>query len=377
MRGARAFWITGSYAVAVSAFVLCLYAWLRSSLQGVDLALAAPTIGQNLWVWGCVAQSVLLCFFVPAFTTGAITLEREREMLELLFLTRLTALQICFGKLAAGVGFGLLLLLASLPPLALAIMLGSVTPLQVVQSVAILASSALFTGALGLCLSCMLPRTTTAATWAYLLLGFLLLGMPLILLHFSAGGNLFGGATDAGIAGMILACLAGTFPVAMLLGAFAMRQWVGWKERSSKADYSPPRVVWLLFCGSAWCVTALSLWLPGMHEVLQHGRYLLVMHPAVALLSVSPALDSLTPTSFASPMAAAAGGAPPAWLQWVSGWLTAASDAVLGLIREFASFGAWRLLFPHLWWLCSSFYLLLSGWLFLIAVLRVKRLRVG
>ncbi len=381
MRGGRTYWITGGYATAVSVFVLFLYGWLPHQYQGVEMKAAAPGIAQSLWVWGCALQAVLLSFFVPAFTAGSIAREREREMLDLLFLTRLSALRICYGKLAAGVGHGFILFLASLPPLALSFTLGSVSPVQVIQSTAVLATCVCFAGALGLCLSCIAPRTVTASTWAYLLLGFGLVGLPLVLVHF-ASGPWTSQVSDAEIAGMIIACLAGTFPLAVLLGGIGLRVREGWKERETGKECSATRADWLLFCGFSWCVTALSLWLPGMSELVQSGRYLLVLHPITVLLSTSPGpqstgVDPLQGLVFCGMASASSVRSSPTMIQLLPDWLREPVDSLFWTLGDIANYTGWNSLGDHLWWIYCIIFLGAAAWLFLITAMRVKRLREG
>lgn len=79
MRGGRSRWMTGGYALTLCLAVLFLYDWLGRQYPSTDPRLVAGHIAQCLWTWGCVLQAFLLPFFVPAFTAGAVTREREWE----------------------------------------------------------------------------------------------------------------------------------------------------------------------------------------------------------------------------------------------------------------------------------------------------------
>lgn len=374
MRGGRSRWMTGSYAVTMSLAVLALYGWLGLQYDTVDLRLAVPAMAQDLWTWGCMLQAFLLPFFVPAFTAGAVTREREQEMLELLLLSRLSALQICVGKLRAGVSHGLLLLAVSVPPLSLSFVLGSVTPPQVLHGLTVLSTCVLFSGALGLFASCVAPRTIAATAWSYLVLGVLSIGMP-ILLHTFGDRNLWSGMTsDIEIAGMLAAFMVGTLPLAFLTGGGLLH--ASQRLKTLRKRELPPltRLDWLRCCGGVWCVTALVLWAPGMQQIILSGRYLLLMHPGTVILSTAPSPKSLALASMPPPP-------PPGWTGPASPWeglilapLSGLTESTVQLLTSTATFVPW--LTSELWWISSLIYLGMAGWLFLAAVLRVRRLRV-
>src|SRR5258707_339367 len=99
MRGARSHLIVGAYAAVLAVVVLIVYGNPGGAVHQGPSQFAAE-VGRAIWNWGCLAQALLLPLIVPALTCGAITQERERDMLDLLLLTRQSALQICLGKLA-------------------------------------------------------------------------------------------------------------------------------------------------------------------------------------------------------------------------------------------------------------------------------------
>src|SRR5438132_3391305 len=71
--------------------------------------------GQALFLSLVIFQMVLLAFITPALTAGAISSERERQTIDLLFVTKLPSFSILWGKLLASMSFVLLLLLLSVP----------------------------------------------------------------------------------------------------------------------------------------------------------------------------------------------------------------------------------------------------------------------
>jgi hypothetical protein len=201
MRGARTYVVTGCYSVVVMLFVLGAYWMLASQADGavtagsrgggaVRLNEQAAEVGRGIWLWGCVIQAALLPLMVPAFTCGAITLERERDVLDLLLLTRQSALQICLGKLASGVGLGLMLVLASVPVLSLSLLLGGVAPGEIAASLCVLVTAVVAAGTLGLAASALAPRTVAATAAVYLIVGGGQVGIPLLLAFLGAAHHL-------------------------------------------------------------------------------------------------------------------------------------------------------------------------------------------
>src|SRR5688500_11789770 len=179
MRGARSYLITGGYTLVVITFVLIAYGMLSSSADAPANAMASR-VGRGIWMWGCIAQCLLVPMLVPAFTCGAITLERERDLLELLLLTRQSSLQICLGKWGSGVGLGLMLVLSSVPVLSLSLLLGGVSPGEIFACLSVLCSAVLAVGAFGLALSSLTQKTVTSTVLTYGAIGFLLIGLPVM-----------------------------------------------------------------------------------------------------------------------------------------------------------------------------------------------------
>lgn len=123
---------------------------------------------------------VLLCFTTPALTTGSISGERERKTLDLLLVTGASPLGIALGKLTASVIYVVYLLLASLPSFALVYLCGG-PPLRYLALALVSAGvTAVAFAALGLFCSALLRRTQAATVVAYLVVLFLVFGIPFV-----------------------------------------------------------------------------------------------------------------------------------------------------------------------------------------------------
>ncbi|HEU4752857.1 MAG TPA: ABC transporter permease subunit [Armatimonadota bacterium] len=321
MRGARSYLITGAYAGVVMTAVLLVYWTVAANTEPRTGNQLAAEAGRAIWTWGCIAQAVLLPLVVPAFTCGAITLERERDLLELLLLTRQSSFQICTGKAAAGIGLGLMLLLSSVPALALSVILGGVAPGEMLACLSVLVSSVLLAGALGLAVSTLAPKTVSATVFVYLLVGLTLIGLPILEVFLDRANRLSQSGSELGILAMLGALTVLAFPPALMLGTG-----FSWLHRFRRG--APPDRSWLmLVTGLCWAALLLFLYLPGMLSILLQGQVLLLLHPVMGVLGVM------------QPGAVGSG------------------------------FG------PILWALCAFAYTSFAACLFLIAVLRVRNLR--
>ena len=333
MRGPRSYVITGVYTLLVMAFVLGAYWFLAGQeapaaprtpgAPSAALQRHAADVGRGIWTWGCIIQAMLLPLVVPAFTCGAITLERERDLLELLLLTRQSAFQICLGKLGSGAGLGLTLVLASVPVLALSALLGGVAPVEMLETLAVLVGAILVSGAMGLAASSVARRTSAATAIVYLVIGTGMIGLPVLMTAMGWARSLTDSGSEVGILAMLLACMLVAFPpavgAAVLIAAFRRR----------RSGRPPERTWWMLTTGLCWCALLLFLYLPGVSDLLIKGQAMVLVHPVVAIMGV--------------------------------------------MIPEVSLANS---LYPHLWWISTFFYLGAAVWLFYVATLRVQRLRL-
>jgi len=150
----------------------------RNSFNGAQ----AANYGQVLFLWLILFQMVLLAFITPALTAGAVSSERERQTIDLLFVTKLPAFSILWGKLLASMSFVILLLLLSVPIFSLVFLFGGIELDQVLIAFLVTAVAALTLGIIGLACSTAFKRTLPATVSAYgaafiLLAGSLLFGL--------------------------------------------------------------------------------------------------------------------------------------------------------------------------------------------------------
>jgi ABC-2 type transport system permease protein len=123
--------------------------------------------GQQLFLYLVIFQMVLLAFITPALTAGAISGERERQTIDLLFVTLIPPFSIIWGKLLSSISFVLLLLLLSVPIFSLVFLFGGIELDQVMYSFLLTAVTALTLASIGIAFSTWLRRTLPATVAAY------------------------------------------------------------------------------------------------------------------------------------------------------------------------------------------------------------------
>jgi len=123
--------------------------------------------GMYLFMFLTIFQVGLLGFITPALTSGAISSERERQTLDLLFVTPLAPFSILWGKLLASMSFVVLLLILSIPLFSLVFLLGGIELDQVVYAFAVTGATSLTLGLVGIACSTLFRRTLPATVAAY------------------------------------------------------------------------------------------------------------------------------------------------------------------------------------------------------------------
>lgn len=116
--------------------------------------------------------------FVPGLAAGSIAGERERQTLDLLLTTPLTAARIVAGKFAAGFGLAGLFLLTALPLLSLSFLMGAVAVEEVLVALAILAALVVALCGVGLYASALVRSSVVATLIANALVFLALVVLP-------------------------------------------------------------------------------------------------------------------------------------------------------------------------------------------------------
>ena len=182
LRGGRGFLLLFAYVLLLIVGLL-IATFLMAQGGGSDPRQWA-TFGHRLWLFFMIGQGIMLTLISPGLTASAISAERERHTLELLFITPLPTRTLALGKFLGAISQLLLVLLAGMPVVSVVFLYGGVSPLEVVEGYALLLATGLFYAAVGYLASCLCARLTPAIAWAYGLMLFMIIGVPAGLLLF-------------------------------------------------------------------------------------------------------------------------------------------------------------------------------------------------
>lgn len=143
----------------------------------------APTsilgIGRNVFLYIVVWQFIGIYLFLPALACGALTVEKERNTLGLLFLTRLGPWTIVLEKLFSRLVPMFYLMLCSLPLLAFSISLGGVNTRDLFIAVWYLSLTAFQVCSISIACSAFFRTTTAALMTCYFCLFMVTFGVPI------------------------------------------------------------------------------------------------------------------------------------------------------------------------------------------------------
>ena len=170
MRGRRAFVILTVYLLLLGGFgwmVELILERQKSGLFAGSAALASAQIGQGIFIALMMLETLLVIALAPAFTAGAISLEREKQTLDMLATTPVSSLSIVIGKLVSALTYLVVLILASVPLTAMVFVFGGVAPDDVVRGYVVLLTTALGLSCVGLFWSALMKRTQAATIATY------------------------------------------------------------------------------------------------------------------------------------------------------------------------------------------------------------------
>lgn len=150
--------------------ILCLVTLLNmysAVAQVKTTAMIQYSSFMNMYEFVTTIEFILLMFIVPAVTAASISGERERQTLELMLTTQMTAFQVVTGKLMSALSTLLLLIVSSFPAVAMVFVYGGVTWTDTVSLLLCYITVAFFAGSLGICFSAVFKRSTIATVVTY------------------------------------------------------------------------------------------------------------------------------------------------------------------------------------------------------------------
>jgi len=197
MRGRRAFVVLTIYLAILALITYGVYVVVSPNVRmaadagfaGFGQANASSIIGQSIFTVLSIFQLILVCFIAPAFTAGQISLEREKQTLDLLVSTPMRPGAIVIGKLAAALAFVVLMIVAAVPITAIVLMYGGAAIGDIVRQQVVLLASAMLLGTVGLFFSALIKRTQAATVLTYITMLALTLGTVMIFIFWMAVVN--------------------------------------------------------------------------------------------------------------------------------------------------------------------------------------------
>ena len=192
MRGRRAFIILTIYLLLLAGFALMVETLIERSYStnfGQSSAFASASVGQGIFAALLMLMTLQVVFLAASSTAGSISLEREKQTLELLVTTPISSLAIVIGKLLSALVYVFLLIFASLPLMAVVFVYGGVGPEDVLRGYAVLVATALGLGAFGLLCSSLVKRTTAATAITIFGVLTVTIGTVFVLIFWTAMGT--------------------------------------------------------------------------------------------------------------------------------------------------------------------------------------------
>ncbi|MEM7797843.1 MAG: hypothetical protein AAF633_01520 [Chloroflexota bacterium] len=183
MRGTRAFVVLTTYLMLVGGFVFLIY--LLNSVNNPS-SNDARFAGQAVFFTVVAIQAFVVIFMAPAFTSGTISGEKERQTFELLRTTLLSPESFVIGKAISALSYVFLLLFSSIPLISIAFMIGGVSWEEVIISQALLVVGSITFAMLGLYFSSRMKTTLGATIATYLTTFIVIVGIPLVALFSAA-----------------------------------------------------------------------------------------------------------------------------------------------------------------------------------------------
>ncbi len=116
-------------------------------------------------------ETVAICFLTPALTAGCISIEKERQTLEVLLTTRMSTWEIIKGKYFSSIMLVLMLIVSGLPVLSLVFIYGGISLWQMFLMVLALMATTMYLASFGVFFSTLVKNTIVSVILTYITVG--------------------------------------------------------------------------------------------------------------------------------------------------------------------------------------------------------------
>lgn len=183
MRSRRAMFMLIAF---LGVLAVILYLTYRGGLMMLSdrfspMAGNTASLGRLMFEWLLFFLVMFVAFMAPGVAAGSIVGERERRTLHPLQVTLLSPRSIVMGKLGASIAFVTLLVLATAPLFAVPLVLGGVSPWEVMRGLVVVLALELALASLATFMSAVARRIQFAIVAAYGLALLLLVGTVILL----------------------------------------------------------------------------------------------------------------------------------------------------------------------------------------------------
>ena len=179
MRSIKRSWVI--FIVNVILTVVALLTYFGTVGQQDFLTSGQYRFPVQYYVMMAYALFLMICILVPGIAGGSIAIERDRRTLDLLLTTHLSPWKVVIGKLESSLSFIFLVAFSALPVMALILVFGGVSFVDLFALVGILVISGIFIGSVGIFCSAVIRKTTVATIASYVIVVLLTLGILILL----------------------------------------------------------------------------------------------------------------------------------------------------------------------------------------------------
>ncbi|WP_400162506.1 ABC transporter permease [Brevibacillus sp. TJ4] len=162
MRNRRSAWMLFFYLLVLGGITLT-YIFLETE----GGAYFNPNRTRELFMLLSILQLGMIFFVVPGLTAGVISGERERQTLNILLTTNVSATRLILGKWLASLSFMTFLVIATIPLYAIVFLYGGISPGQLFQVFVFYVVTMLGIGSVGVLLSTLIKRSGIATVLSY------------------------------------------------------------------------------------------------------------------------------------------------------------------------------------------------------------------
>jgi len=155
--------------IFLSMITLCFF--IGISISGVSGALDFRVLAWYL-IAMIFVEATMLLFITPALTAGSVSLEKERQTLDVLLTTRMTTWEIVFGKFFSSFLFLSLMVLSTFPLLALVFVYGGISLIQLIYIGISMVVYIGFISCFGIFFSALTKNTVVSVILTYMFLFF-------------------------------------------------------------------------------------------------------------------------------------------------------------------------------------------------------------